>query len=109
MTSKFSLLSHAAAVAGILALAIPAIAAETAKPVSPSAPTPSVTAPAKQISGDAKMDAETGAKASDHKIVHAKKKHVAKSVHTVAASSKAPVAPAAKSTNTDAGKTAPAK
>jgi hypothetical protein len=95
MSTKLFLLSRAAAVAGILALALPATAATT-QPVSPASTTPSVSAP---ISKDGKT------------VVHAKKKHATKPVHKVAATTKpitampvaktpAPAAPA----NTDAGK-----
>jgi hypothetical protein len=105
MSTKLSLLSRAAAVAGILTLALPAVAAEAAKPVAPATTPPSAAASTtdKQIFGDAQT---TG-----HKIVHAKKKHVTNPVHTVAASTKPSVAPVAKSAtpaapaNTDAAKT----
>jgi len=111
MSTKLSLLSRATAVAGILALALPAMAAEAAKPMAPTATTPSAAAPAnttsKQISGEAKT--------MSPKIVHAKKKHVTKPVHTVAASTKSSVAPVVKPVTpatpakTDAVKTPPAK
>jgi hypothetical protein len=111
MSTKLSLLSRAAAVAGILAFALPAMAAEASKPVAPTVTTPSAAAAAnttsKQISGEAKT--------TSPKIVHAKK-HVTKPVHTVAASTRSsaapvvkPVTPAAPAT-TDAVKTGtPAK
>jgi hypothetical protein len=89
MSTKLFLLSRAAAVAGILALALPAMAATT-PPVSPSATTPGASAPVVKHT----------------KTIHAKKKHTTKPVHKVAATTKpvvktpAPVAPA----NTDAGK-----
>jgi hypothetical protein len=94
MSTKLSLLSRAATVAGILALALPAVAAEATKPVVPTATTPSVAAPAstamssKPISGDAKTTSK--------KIVHAKKRHVINPVHAVAASTKPSVAPVVK-------------
>jgi hypothetical protein len=69
MSSKLSLLSRAAAVAGILALALPAVAADTqSKPAQPTATQPS---------GDVKADKSkvqaTGKKPPTH-VKHAKHK-----------------------------------
>jgi hypothetical protein len=68
MSTKFSLLSRAAAMAGILALSLPALAETTQPtPAAPAAPTAS-----KQMSGDVKTD-KTKVQASHKKPA----KHVA--------------------------------
>lgn len=88
MSTKLSLLSRAAAVAGILALALPAFA-QTTPPAQPSAPAPSAAAPAtgKAISGDVP---HKGAK------THAVKKSTAKTAKLDAQHKQTAEKPAAK-------------
>ena len=64
MSTKLSLLSRAAAVAGILALALPAVA-QTSQP-NTAAPTAT-----KQMSGDAKVDKSKVHATSKKRVKHA--------------------------------------
>jgi hypothetical protein len=69
MSTKLSLLSRAAAVAGILALALPAVA-QTSQPAAPANAAPAVSSPTdkpvqKQTTGEIKIDKDKSHAAKD--------------------------------------------